>query len=211
MHADPASDLRTRASLLQRLQDTTDDRTWREFFERYWRLIFAFARRTGLTESDAEDVVQEVMIAFARNVKEFRYEPGRGSFKSWLLVITKNRIIDVRRRQMRWSERFEAMAESPTRTGEQEDPRDPRPSPLDLAWAEEWDSHLLQTALAEVRNQVTERQYLMYELHVLKEVPLAQVAANLQTSAMSVYLAKHRVGKRLRAELERVRARLDPA
>lgn len=201
---------RTRASLLQRLQENGDDRSWREFFDRYWRLIFSFARRAGLSEADAEDVVQEVMISLARNVKEFRYEPGRGSFKSWLLVVTKNRIIDIRRRQARWSERFEAMAESPTRAGEQEDHCDPNPSPLDRVWLEEWESHLLQSALAAVRGQVAEKQYLMYEMHVLQEVPLARVAANLQTSAMSVYLAKHRVGKRLRVELEKARERLDP-
>jgi DNA-directed RNA polymerase specialized sigma24 family protein len=124
--------------------------------------------------------------------------------------VTKNRIIDVRRRQARWSERFEAMAESPTRTGEQEDHCDPNPSPLDRVWLEEWESHLLQSALAAVRGQVAEKQYLMYEMHVLQEVPLARVAANLQTSAMSVYLAKHRVGKRLRVELEKARERLDP-
>jgi hypothetical protein len=42
-------------------------------------------------------------------------------------------------------------------------------------------------------------------MHVLREVPISTVVANLQTSAMSVYLAKHRVGKLLRVELGRLK------
>ena len=69
----------------------------------------------------------------------------------------------------------------------------------------EWEGHLIKRALDQVREQVTEKQYLIYEMHVLREVPISTVVANLQTSAMSVYLAKHRVGKLLRVELGRLK------
>jgi RNA polymerase sigma-70 factor (ECF subfamily) len=61
-----------------------------------------------------------------------------------------------------------------------------------------------------VREQVSEKQYLIYEMHVLREVPISTVVANLQTSAMAVYVAKHRVGKLLRVELGRLKLEEDP-
>jgi len=209
MNPDEATLFRTRASLLQRLKDNNDQDGWREFFETYWRLIYSFARRSGMSEADSEDVVQDVMVSVTRKMPEFRYDPARGSFKSWLLVLVKHRIVDRHRRESRWAANVVPLAEPGSGTRDQADPADPARPELDRLWASEWDSHLLNTALAAIRSRVSEKQYLMYEMHVVQEVPLARVAANLQTSAMSVYLAKHRVGKLLRAELERVRDTID--
>ena len=57
---------------------------------------------------------------------------------------------------------------------------------------------------------MSEKQYLIYEMHVLREVPLRSVVTNLQTTAVSVYMAKHRVGKLLRAELSRLKQAEEP-
>ena len=61
---------------------------WREFFDTYWRLIFNVARKSGLNDAEAQDVVQNTFIYLSRRMKHFRYEPSRGSFKSWLRVVT---------------------------------------------------------------------------------------------------------------------------
>jgi RNA polymerase sigma-70 factor (ECF subfamily) len=60
----------TRQSLLARLKDWGDQESWREFFDTYWRLIHATARRAGLTEIEAQEVVQEVMIAVAKKMPD---------------------------------------------------------------------------------------------------------------------------------------------
>src|SRR5437867_1224129 len=93
--------LPTRASLLSRLRDLGDSDSWREFFETYWRLIYNVARKAGLSDDAAQDVVQETVIAVARKMPEFRYDPAKGSFKQWLLLITRRRIHDQLRRQYR--------------------------------------------------------------------------------------------------------------
>jgi RNA polymerase sigma-70 factor (ECF subfamily) len=209
MNPDDASLFQTRASLLHRLKDSEDQDGWREFFEIYWRLIYSFARRSGLSETDSEDVVQDTMVSVSRQMPGFRYDPARGSFKSWLLVLVKHRIVDRHRRESRWSDHVVPLAEPGTGSQTQLDPADPARPDLDQLWAAEWESHVLTTALARIRSRVSEKQYLMYALHVIQEVPLARVATNLQTSSMSVYLAKHRVGKLLRAELENVRRTVD--
>ena len=93
--------LQTRKTLLSRLRDLDDHESWRVFFDRYWRLIYNVARRAGLDESSAQDVVQETVISVARQIPGFRYDPQRGTFKKWLLRITQRRIADHLRRAYR--------------------------------------------------------------------------------------------------------------
>src|SRR5215470_10577978 len=90
----------TRPSLLQRLKDPQDNRSWQEFNDIYGRLIFGFSLKAGLTEDEAQEVVQETLIAVARNLPEFRYDPKLCSFKTWLLNLSNWRVQDqLRKRQ----------------------------------------------------------------------------------------------------------------
>src|SRR2546426_12491692 len=93
MHEDADPLIPTRATLLQRLKDWQDQPSWQEFFDTYWRLIYGVARKAGLTESEAEDVVQETMFSVAKHMPSFKYDPAIGSFKGWLLTLTRWRII----------------------------------------------------------------------------------------------------------------------
>src|SRR5579859_7688076 len=92
--AEPGTDsiLPTRQSLLSRLRDWQDQAGWREFFDTYWRLIYNVARQTGLNDAEAQDVVQNTFIYLTRRMRSFHYDRTRGSFKSWLRVVTRSRI-----------------------------------------------------------------------------------------------------------------------
>src|SRR5215510_11101248 len=87
----------TRQSLLSRLKDCEDQEGWREFFDTYWRLIYKVARERGLDDSQAQDVVQTTFIYLTRRMPKFRYDRTRGSFKAWLLRVTRSRISILRR------------------------------------------------------------------------------------------------------------------
>ena len=92
----------TRETLLNRLRNLDDETSWREFFETYWRLIYNVARRAGLRDAAAQDIVQETLVTVSRHMLDFRHDPEIGTFKNWLLNITRSRIIDAaRRRQTR--------------------------------------------------------------------------------------------------------------
>ena len=82
----------TRSSLLKRLKNWEDQDSWQEFFNTYGKLIFAVAIKAGLTEAEAQDVVQETMLVAARKLPGFDYDPVKGSFKSWLMLVTRRRI-----------------------------------------------------------------------------------------------------------------------
>ena len=80
----PDDSLKTRSSLLCRLRNLDDQESWRAFFDRYWELLYNVAKKSGLGEPEAQDVVQETVIAVAKAMPDFRYDPVRGSFKQWL-------------------------------------------------------------------------------------------------------------------------------
>src|SRR5207244_2519713 len=82
----------TRASLLRRLKGPDDQKSWQEFNDLYGTLIFRFAIKAGLSETEAEDVVQETFIAAAKSLPEFQYDPKICSFKTWLLNLTHWRV-----------------------------------------------------------------------------------------------------------------------
>ena len=93
---------RTRKSLIERLADWEDQRTWDEFYQTYWRLIYSVSVKAGLGREEAFDVVQETVLAVAKQWKKGQvYDPEKGSFKTWLMNITRWRIADQFRLKQR--------------------------------------------------------------------------------------------------------------
>src|SRR5947199_8736415 len=79
----------TRESLLSRLKDWEDRESWQDFFDTYWRLIYGVARKAGLSDAEAHDIVQETVISVARKSERFRYDPAVCSVKGWMLQLTR--------------------------------------------------------------------------------------------------------------------------
>lgn len=204
---DPRPDelLPTRASLLSRLKDWEDQDGWREFFDTYWRLIFNVARHAGLNEAEAQDVVQETLLGVAKKMPAFRYDPAKGSFKAWLLLNVRSRIVEHwRRRAVADSHRAELTRGSPTETDPLHLIADPAGVELEAVWQKEWEDNLLQTALERTKAKVSARQFLIFDLATLKETPLGKITRTLDVNVAQVYLAKHRVGKVLKDELRKL-------
>src|SRR5512132_1441579 len=78
--------LATRRSLVDRLANWDDQRRWQEFFETYWKLIYSAARKSGLADAEAQEVVQETVITVAKNIGKLKYDPAVGSFQRLALA-----------------------------------------------------------------------------------------------------------------------------
>lgn len=194
--------LKTRASLLERLRDGQDQTSWEDFFETYWRLIYGTARKAGLSEEEAQDVVQETMICVTRRMPTFRYDPAR-SFKAWLLKMTRWRIVD----QFRKRGPIQAHHGSAGSNGSTElIARVPDPASLvpDHVWEDDWKKNLAEVALARVQARVDPEKYQMFDFYVNKEWPAAKVAERFRVSLNQVYLAKNRITASLREEIQRL-------
>ena len=207
MTVDPANDafLPTRQSLLTRLKDWEDQEGWREFFDTYWRLIYTVARRAGLSEAEAQDVVQETLVVVAKQMPRFRYDPARGSFKAWLHTVIRGRL------SRHWRKaRVHAPLTGPREASDEDvaaGELDPvAASDFEASWQAEWEQNLLNAALRRVQAKVSARQFLLFSLAVFKGVPVATIRERYEASLAQVYLAKHRVGRLLKAEIAKLRA-----
>lgn len=198
--------LATRSSLLSRLRNMGDDASWRTFFETYWRLIYNVARKNGLSDDQAQDVVQETVIAVARQIPEFRYNPAKGSFKQWLFLITRRRAADHLRRLYRARQASEEPSEEVAISAEEVPDAGPPPdAELVARWEQEWRENIFHLALARVRQQTNPKHFQVFDCCVLQNLPAPEVARVLRMSAAQVYLAKHRVTaavKRAAVEIE---------
>jgi RNA polymerase sigma-70 factor (ECF subfamily) len=204
-----ADSLPTRRSLVNRLRDLGDSESWRAFFAAYWRLIYNLARKSGLSDDQAQDVVQETVIAVARQMPHFCYDPAKGSFKRWLLLICRRRIQDQLRRF------YSARQLDAEELGSQELPSGvlPPDAEIDEHWDQEWRDHIFQMALARVRQQASPKQYQVFDYCVLQGMRAGTVASMLGLSTPQVYLAKHRISaavKRAAKDLEMALAEKRP-
>jgi RNA polymerase sigma-70 factor (ECF subfamily) len=200
------------------LKDSGDDTSWREFFDTYARLIHGVARKAGLTDAEAQEVVQETVIAVARKMPEFRCDPQAGSFKGFLLQITSRRITDQFRKRARSAPGTAGSAgmagslgsnpDVGDRTSTIDQVPDPARSDLESLWEGEWRAHLLEIAGDRVRQRVDPEQYQMFELHVLRGQPVREVARKLGVTVARVYFAKYRISKLLKSEIQALREAL---
>ena len=191
----------TRPSLLNRLKNLDDQASWQEFFNTYAKLIYGVATKAGLSDAEAQDVVQETIIVAARKLPGFNYDPAIGSFKSWLLLITRRRIEKQLKKRLP-AHAAHGRPDETQRTATVERIPDPAGFDLAAAWDAEWERNLAAAALARVRRQVKPKQFQMFDLYVLKEWPVKDVARALDVSVTHVYVNKHRVAALLKKEVK---------
>lgn len=197
----------TRQSLLSRLRVWDDREAWQSFFDTYWHLIYRIAIQAGLTESEAEEVVQETIVTVAKQMPSFRYNPS-GSFKAWLLRITRWRIVDQLRRRPPWTQASESRdgADAVTEPGSEFEAEAVVP---EAVWDENWSRNRLEVALQRVKARVRPRQYQIFDLYVVRERPVREVMRTLNVSAAQVYLARHRVARLVREQVRQIEERFE--
>ena len=200
----------TRRSLIERLADWEDQRTWDDFYQTYWRLIYSVSTKSGLTHDEAFDVVQETVLSVAKQWKKGQqYDPDKGSFKTWLMNITRWRIADQFRKKQRNPAAMNQAGGTPDGEGDFRDTATIErmegvdgEEVLDRMWENEWKANLSQVAIERVKKVVSPKQYQIFHAYVIKEWDTSRVKKELGVSQSQVYLAKHRVGGLIKKEIE---------
>jgi RNA polymerase sigma factor (sigma-70 family) len=195
--------LATRRSLVERLADWGDRKRWQEFFDTYWKLIYSAARKSGLTDAEAQEVVQETVITVAKKIDKLKYDPAIGSFKGWLLQITRWRIADqFRKRDPAEALRPGSADDHSTATIERVS--DSRVVDLEALWEKEWRENLFEAAITRVKKKVDPKQFQIFDCYVRKEWPARKVAERLRVSIGQVYLARHRISALIKKETKQL-------
>lgn len=191
----------TRLSLIGRVADPADAEAWREFVGAYAPAVYRLARKGGLQHADAEDVVQSVMTSVGRAVAEWKPDPARGRFRSWLTTIARNAAANAigRRRPdaAGGAGMMNLLATRPAADG-------PSAELIEL----EFRRGLFRAAAERVRAEFRDGTWEAFRLTTLGGMSAEAAAAELGTTPGAVYTARSRVIRRLREEVGRLEAEL---
>jgi RNA polymerase sigma-70 factor (ECF subfamily) len=187
----------TSASLLERLRRAPDAGSWKRLVDLYTPLLQGWLRRHLVPPDDVDDLVQEVMAVLVRELPNFHYDRQRGSFRGWLRTILVNRL------RMYWRSR----QTRPLATGDSDlarkldDLADPH-SALSQLWDREHDRHVARQLLEMIEKEFEPASWRAFQRLALEGAEPLAVAAELGMSVNAVYLAKYRVLRRLRQEVQ---------
>jgi RNA polymerase sigma-70 factor (ECF subfamily) len=194
---DDTPDFRTRVSLLERLRHSpTDQPAWDEFVRIYWPRIYSWCRSWGLQEADAEDISQQVLVKLAEQMRTFAYDRSL-SFRRWLKTVTLNTRITFAHNQQR---RTDVTGGDILRLLDQVAAREDLARRLE----EQYDYELLELACGLIRLRVEPKTWDAFRLTALEGRPGAEAAEQTGMPVSHVYVAKHRVEKLLRREVQKL-------
>ncbi|MCA9061015.1 MAG: sigma-70 family RNA polymerase sigma factor [Planctomycetaceae bacterium] len=163
----------------------------------YSPLIKAWLRRYEVQPSDADDLVQEVLLAVSERLGRFEHAGKAGAFRGWLKAILVNRLRKF----------WRARDRHPQARGDSDiDVRlaqlDNESSEVSLIWNREHDQYVLRQLLALVEPHFEGATWTAFCRVALDGAKPDLVAAELGISLNAVCLAKSRVLRRLRQESE---------
>ena len=178
----------TPASLIIRLSDEPDPRSWDRFARLFVPLLERWARKLCPQQADAEDLVQEVFRLLVDRLPKFRYDRER-SFRAWLWVLLKRTHLNRLSKKKPVPTEDEFFRQQAEAIGE---------PPLDEA---EYQDYLIGRAVSVMKADFEEKTWKAFWQLTVEGKPAAEIAGELGISANAVYLAKSRVLTRLRHEL----------
>lgn len=191
-------DFETSLSLLGRLRHLpADQQSWEEFVDRYGRLVFRWCRKWGLQIADAEDVTQTVLTDLARQMSTFEYDAG-GCFRSWLKTLAWRAWCDFlskKKRQDRGVIHPDVLV-----LLESGDVVEDFLDEIDRQAQRE----LLAKAMEIVRLQVQPQTWAAFEKTAIRNLPGKLVAEQLNMNVGTVYVAKSKVIRHLRKQVEKL-------
>ncbi|HZN35968.1 MAG TPA: sigma-70 family RNA polymerase sigma factor [Pirellulaceae bacterium] len=188
----------TRASLLVQIRDGANHSAWHEFVQLYGPVVYGFARKRGLQDADAADLMQDVLRSVSSAIGRLDYDRRQGTFRGWLFTITRNKILNF----------FAARKIRPQGSGDTTTNRmlDAQPSDAgDDAWELEYQRRLAALAMDRIKGEFQDKTWQAFWLMAVEGQSAAEVGRRVGLSPGAIYVAKSRVLARLKDEVEALR------
>jgi RNA polymerase sigma factor (sigma-70 family) len=189
----------TRASLLVQIRDGANHGAWQEFVQLYGPVVYGFARKRGLQDADAADLMQEVMRSISAAIGRLDYDRNQGTFRGWLFTITRNKVFNFLS-----ARRIRPVASGDTSTNRMLETH-PDAGDGNDEWELEYQRRVAALAMERVKGEFQENTWRAFWLTAVEGVAVADVAKQVGLSAGAIYVAKSRVLARLKEEVEAVR------
>ncbi len=185
----------TSLSLLHRLRGSPESESWNRLVDLYAPLIRVWLRKYEVQDNDADDLVQEVLLAVSKDLSKFEHGGQPGAFRGWMKAILVNRLRKFWRARDR-RPRARGGSHIDARLAQLEDPA----SEMSQIWNRQHDQYVLRQLLSLVEPHFAPTTWKAFCRVALEGARPDVVAAEMGISLNSVCLAKSRVIRRLRQE-----------
>ena len=193
----------TRASLLVQIRDVGNHGAWQEFIQLYGPVVYGFARKRGLQDADAADLMQDVMRSISAAISRLDYDRNQGTFRGWLFTITRNKVfnfLSARKGRPRGS--------GDTGTNQMLNSYPDENDGTD-AWEMEYQRRLASLAMDRGKGEFQDNTWRAFWMTAVESLPVAEVSKQLGLSSGAIYVAKSRVLARLKEEVDAMRRQED--
>ena len=189
----------TRASLLVQIRNGTNHAAWQEFVNLYGPVVYGFARKRGLQDADAADIVQDVLRSISSAIGRLDYDRHQGTFRGWLFTITRNKVFNFLS-----ARRIRPRGSGDSATNQLLDSQ-PDHSDGSDAWELEYQRRLASMAMTHIQAEFQENTWRAFWLTAVEGIAASEAATQLHMSSGAIYVAKSRVLARLKVEVEALR------
>jgi RNA polymerase sigma-70 factor, ECF subfamily len=184
-------------SLIDRVKDMGDGASWLEFTGIYQPVVYRLARRRGMQDADAQDIVQQVFSAIARSLVGWKQSDDQPPFRAWLTTITRNAITTaLARRRPDQGTGSSSVAEALDRL--------PSAQQTETELIAEARREIVRWAAEQVRPEFTEQTWDIFWKTAMQDVSVAEVSKSFGRSTGAIYVARHRVLARLKEKIAEV-------
>ncbi len=184
----------TSHSLIARVKDPGDGVAWTEFLEIYQPVVFRMARRRGLQDADAHDVMQQIFLRISRSIEIWTSDETQPPFRAWLTTIARNAITNALVRRPR--DAATGSSSVVELLNAQVDPAETNTEILAETRIE-----LVRWATEQIRSEFSEATWKVFWQAAIEGVPIAEVAKTSGRSAGAIYVARYRVMNRLKEKV----------
>lgn len=177
----------TDSRLLNRMA-AENEQAWSEFDAKYRGMIYAIGKNRGLSQTDCEDLVQEVMLVCCQRIGYSFYDRSKGRFRSWLTTVTRNIIWQQQRKNRR----------------PQPDDLPAYDDEINQSFMKQYEQFLLESCLKLLQERVTTETYSAFDMLCLQQLPTEEVSRITRKSPTALYLIRHRCLRILRQCIEHI-------
>ncbi len=187
----------TRQTLIQRISNQSDEKSWEEFVKIYRPYIMGFMLKMGIEGNEVEDMTQKVILKLWKSIPTFEYKPGQCKFRSWLAIVSRNVIRDQARLKQNKLVKviFDQTIPEPEVIAE-----------IELTALEEWKVFISKLAWENIIQKYKPLEIEVFMQCAKNEINI--VASNLGITVNTVYVYKRRIETAFKKEIYKLNLEL---
>jgi RNA polymerase sigma factor (sigma-70 family) len=194
----------TRYTLLERAKQQSDSDAWEQLIGFYRKYIYVIIRSMGVSESDTEDVLQQVLIELWKYLPEYTYDPQKAKFRSWVARVTRNQVISFVRRQKSHMAKLD-QAQSEVQENYLSSINTPE---IEVIVTQEWELFISNTAMQNVSRHFSDKAIEAFMLFS-QGMKVNQISKEISVKADSIYKYISRIKLKLVEEIQSLQKELD--